>query len=67
MCPVCMASAALMVAGVVSTGGLTVLLAKLFRSKTRVKAYGLKNTTQRRNDHGYGDEQDGTSESRAAG
>ena len=66
MCPVCMANAALMVAGVVSTGGLTALLAKLFCSKTRVKTCSLKNATQRRNDHGYGDEQGGTSESRAA-
>ena len=67
MCPVCMASAALMVAGVVSTGGLTAVLAKLFRSRTKVKTYGLKNATQRRNDHGYGDDQGGTSESRVAG
>lgn len=33
MCPACMASAALMVAGVISTGGLTALAAKLRRSK----------------------------------
>ena len=33
MCPACMASAALMVAGVISTGGLTALAAKLRHSK----------------------------------
>ncbi len=33
MCPACIASAALMVAGVMSTGGLTALAAKLLHSK----------------------------------
>ena len=37
MCPACIASAALMVGSVVSTGGLTVLFAKIFRSKKSVK------------------------------
>jgi hypothetical protein len=32
MCPACLASAAMMVAGVVSTGGLTALAAKLFHA-----------------------------------
>jgi len=32
MCPACIASAALMVAGVMSTGGLTVLAARLLHS-----------------------------------
>ena len=32
MCPACIASTALMVAGVISTGGLTALAAKLFHS-----------------------------------
>lgn len=58
MCPVCMASAALMAASAVSAGGLTALVVKVFRSKT----YGFKNETQRRNDHGYGDKQERTSE-----
>lgn len=37
MCPVCMASGALMVSGVVSTGGLTALAAKMagLRRKTK--------------------------------
>ena len=34
MCPACMASAALMVAGVISTGGLTALAARLFHPTT---------------------------------
>jgi hypothetical protein len=62
-----MASAALMVGSVVTTGGLTALVVKIFHSKKSAKAFGLKNLTQRRNDHGYGDEQEGSSESRAAG
>jgi hypothetical protein len=31
MCPVCIANAAMMMAGVVSTGGLGALVAKFFR------------------------------------
>jgi hypothetical protein len=37
MCPACMASAALMMAGVVSTGGLTALAAKLRGRKSAKK------------------------------
>jgi hypothetical protein len=37
MCPACIASAAMMVAGVMSTGGLTALAAKLLRSKNSAK------------------------------
>jgi hypothetical protein len=37
MCPACIASAALMVAGVMSTGGLTALAAKLLHSKNRAE------------------------------
>ncbi len=33
MCPACIASAALMIGSVMSTGGLTALAAKLLRSK----------------------------------
>jgi hypothetical protein len=35
MCPVCMASAGLVVGSVVSTGGLTALVVKLFRRKKK--------------------------------
>jgi hypothetical protein len=38
MCPVCMASAGLVVAGTVSTGGLTALVAKVLRRKKREKS-----------------------------
>lgn len=38
MCPACMASAALMVGSVISTGGLAALVVKIFRSKKRAKA-----------------------------
>jgi hypothetical protein len=37
MCPVCMASAGIVVAGTVSTGGLTALVAKILRRKKREK------------------------------
>jgi hypothetical protein len=37
MCPACIASAALMVGSVMSTGGLTVLVAKLLHSKKRAE------------------------------
>lgn len=37
MCPGCVANAALMIAGVVSTGGLTALVAKVFGAKSGVK------------------------------
>lgn len=37
MCPACMASAALMIAGVMSTGGLTALAAKLFCLKNKAE------------------------------
>ena len=35
MCPACIASAALMISSVMSTGGLTALAAKLVRSKKK--------------------------------
>jgi hypothetical protein len=37
MCPACMASAALMVGSVLSTGGLTALIVKIFRWKKSPK------------------------------
>lgn len=37
MCPSCFASAALVIGSVVSTGGLTALVAKIFRTKSRKK------------------------------
>ncbi len=37
MCPVCLSTAALMVAGATSTGGLTALAVKKLRPKTSAK------------------------------
>jgi len=37
MCPACFASAALLVAGVVSTGGASAVVAKILRNKRSVK------------------------------
>jgi len=37
MCPACLASAAMMIGSVISTGGVTVLAVKLFRRKQNVK------------------------------
>ncbi len=42
MCPARMASAALMVAGVMSTGGLTALAAKLLHSKNNAERISSK-------------------------
>ncbi len=44
MCPACLASAALMVAGVMSTGGLTVLAAKLLHAKNKADRISSKET-----------------------
>ena len=44
MCPACMASAALMVASVISTGGLTVLVVKKLGAKN-----GAKKSFQKQN------------------
>jgi hypothetical protein len=65
MCPACMASAALTAGGLITTGGLTALVGKIFHTKKSAKKNGLNNTTQRRNDHGHGNEQDGGGEGRA--
>jgi hypothetical protein len=66
MCPACMASAALTAGGLITTGGLTALVGKIFHTnKKSAKKNGLNHTTQRRNDHGHGNEQDGGCEGRA--
>ncbi len=38
MCPACFASAALVVGGVISTGGLTAVAVKVFRKKKSEKS-----------------------------
>jgi hypothetical protein len=63
MCPACMASAALMAGGVISTGGVAALVGKLFHPNKGAKTDGLANKTQRRNDDDYDDEQGGRFES----
>jgi hypothetical protein len=54
-----------MAGGVITTGGLTALVGKIFHTKKSAKTNGLDNTTQRRNGNDYGNEQDRTLESRA--
>ena len=44
MCPACMASAALMIGSVISTGGLTALVLKKFGAK-----FGIKKSFQKHN------------------
>jgi len=69
MCPACMASAALMVAGVISTGGLTALAAKLRHSKINLAKRNPGNNSseqqiqseepnERSSNHGNGIKQD---------
>ncbi len=62
MCPACMASAALMAGGVITTGGLTALAGRMFHTKQGSKT---KDKTQRRKNHGNDDEQDRTDQGRA--
>jgi hypothetical protein len=66
MCPACMASAALMLAGVISTGGLAAFAAKLRHSKTNLANTRVlatthpssksnpKNQNERSSNHGDG-------------
>lgn len=42
MCPACIASAGVMVGGVLSTGGLTALVAKVLRKKKGEKSNSKK-------------------------
>jgi hypothetical protein len=65
MCPACMASAVTMAGGVITTGGLTALVGKVLHTR-KAKTTGSDNSTERRNDHGYGNEQDGTFDGRAS-
>jgi hypothetical protein len=45
MCPACMASAALLASGVITTGGLTALAGKMFRTAKPKKTDGLEPST----------------------
>jgi hypothetical protein len=62
MCPACMASAAVMVGSVMSTGGIAAFAVKLVRTKKRgptdKSSYEIeKNETERSNDHANDDQQ----------
>ncbi|MGH7493342.1 MAG: hypothetical protein ACREOO_13255 [bacterium] len=58
MCPACITTAALIVAGATSTGGLTALVVKKLRAKTGAKSIDTKTQTK--------GEQNGSSEDCAA-
>ena len=67
MCPACMASAALMAGGVMSTGGIAALAVRIVRGKKSSAQDNSKNMTERRNDDGNRDDkQDGTGPGGAA-
>ena len=48
MCPVCIASAALMITGIMSTGGLTALAAKKFHVRSSADDRGSVDSKGRR-------------------
>jgi hypothetical protein len=52
MCPVCIASTAVMVAGVTSSGGLTALAMKFLRAGNVVALLRARKDQKRRNDNG---------------
>ena len=63
MCPVCLMSVVAMAAGVTSSGGLTALVVRGFRSGTSTGDVRHKNEKKRRSDNGYvGYEQERKSE-----
>lgn len=49
MCPACMATVAMLVGSVVSTGGLTALVVKIFHSKKRESEQVLKSPIAKEN------------------
>jgi hypothetical protein len=55
----------LIVTGATSTSGLFALALKMFGANSRMKVWS-QNANQRRIEHGYGDEQEGRSESSVA-
>ena len=64
MCPACVASAALMAGGVITTGGFTALVGKMLHTRKNAQTNDVRNAAERRNNHGNRDKQDGTLESR---
>lgn len=67
MCPACMASAAVVAGSVMSTGGVTALAVKLFRSKKNRHSNASNEAEGRRTNDGNRDEQHGADEGRVAG
>lgn len=65
MCPACMASAALMAGGVITSGGLAALVGKVLYPRQE-KTNDSDNSSKRSNHYGYGDGQDGTFEGRVS-
>ncbi len=57
MCPACMGSAALMVGTLVSTGGLTGFIVKVFHSKKNVKVLSTEECNSKEKYLGYGIQQ----------
>jgi hypothetical protein len=53
MCPACIASTAVMVAGAVSTGGILAVCIGKFRKLFRADRLGLFQKASRSRDHGY--------------
>jgi hypothetical protein len=62
MCPACMANAALMAGSVMSTGGIAALAVKIVRRKKNGQHDNSNNLTERRNEDGNNDNQDGPDE-----
>jgi hypothetical protein len=59
MCPVCAANAAIVVAGVGSTGAFASFALKILGLKRNTRKLGSKKITQGRDEHGYADEKAG--------
>jgi len=61
VCPACMASAAVMVGSVMSTGGIAAFAVKLVRTKKRGPGDNSNNETEKKtersNDHAHDDQQ----------
>jgi len=62
MCPACMANAALMAGSVMSTGGIAAPAVKVVRRKKSGQHDNSNNLTERRNEDGNNDNQDGSNE-----
>jgi len=66
MCPACVASAAVMVGGLGSTGGIAAFIAKIFHSRRCSIGHFLNSRLERRNRHGFSDGQERSTQGAAA-